>query len=253
MGNMTMSLYEIINNFYSRQEVESWFSNYNLIDFLTTEEIQVINQRGTWSKEKLARKIVDNYLFREIGFETMGQFKHFAKIELEKIMEEKLPLIYSASIKYDPLINVDFTETFERNVNGNASNSITGTSQNNDNSSTSGNSSINSSSLQINSDTPQGEISKTNILNGSYASTTSADENENSSNSNSTFENISSSNSSTSGNSESKTNEDYIKKVKGNSGVSATAQKMIEQYRQNIIAIDRDIIEALDPIFSLLF
>ena len=33
--NYTMTLYEIINNFYSRSEVESWFKDYQLSDFLT--------------------------------------------------------------------------------------------------------------------------------------------------------------------------------------------------------------------------
>lgn len=41
--------------------------------------------------------------------------------------------------------------------------------------------------------------------------------------------------------------------MKGNSGVSATAQKMIQQYRENIIAIDRDIINELNDIFMGLF
>ena len=43
------------------------------------------------------------------------------------------------------------------------------------------------------------------------------------------------------------------KQIKGNSGVSATAQKMIEQYRQNIIAIDRDIIQELNILFMGLY
>lgn len=250
MGTMTMTLYEIINNFYSRQEVESWFSNYELDNYLTEEEIATIVSRGTWSKQKLAKKIVDNYLMREIGFETMALFKHYAKIEMEKIMESKLPLIYSAAISYDPLVNVDFTETFGRSVKANGSSSASGNSHNNDNSSTSGTTSNNSSGLTIDSDTPQGQITKASILNGSYASNTSANESTDSGSSSSSFENISSSSNSTSGSSNSETNEDYIKHIKGNSGVSATAQKMIQLYRDNIIAIDKDIIEEIGSIFS---
>ena len=41
----------------------------------------------------------------------------------------------------------------------------------------------------------------------------------------------------------------YTKRVKGNSGVSATAQRMIMQYRENIRATTKDIIEKLEPLF----
>ena len=114
--NYTMTLYEIINNFYTRAEVESWFKDYELSDFLTQDQIDVIQDAGIWNKDKLASKIVDHYLMEQIGFETMGLFKQKVKITMKEIMESKLPLIYSASIEYDPLVNVDFTETMERTI-----------------------------------------------------------------------------------------------------------------------------------------
>ena len=46
---------------------------------------------------------------------------------------------------------------------------------------------------------------------------------------------------------------DYTKKIKGNSGVSATAQAMVKQYRQNIRAIDYEIIQELKDLFIGLF
>lgn len=49
------------------------------------------------------------------------------------------------------------------------------------------------------------------------------------------------------------TEESYTKTIHGNSGVSATAQKMIEQYRDNIRAIDREIITKLEPLFMGLY
>ena len=222
---------------YTRDEIESWFKDYELSDYLTYEEIQVINTRGVWNKDKLAKKIVDHYYMREIGFETPSLFRHYAKVAMQEIMEEKLPIIYSASIKYDPLVNVDYTETFTRNIdNENTSNSTSnGTSSSNSN----------SSSLNVSSDTPQGQISKTSILAGNYASSTGASENEISD----STENETETNATLNAN----TKEDYSKNVKGNSGVSATAQKMIEQYRENIIAIDRDIIKELNSLFMGLY
>jgi hypothetical protein len=148
-----------------------------------------------------------------------------------------LPLIYSASIKYDPLVNVDYTETFEREAENTNNTTSTGTSASNSNNTSSG--------LTVNSDTPQGQINKNEILSGKYASNTTANESEG----NITDTTNTTSNSNATGN----TNENYVKKVKGNSGVSATAQKMVEQYRRNIIAIDSQIIKELQILFMGLY
>ena len=41
--------------------------------------------------------------------------------------------------------------------------------------------------------------------------------------------------------------------MRGNSGVMTTAQKLIAQYREIVIAIDKDIIEECDSLFFALF
>ena len=210
---------------FTRNEVEGFFKDYELTDYLTTEQIEVITEDGVWSKDKLARKIVDHYYMRESGLETIGLFRHYAKVLMQELMEEYLPLIYSASIQYNPLINVDYTETFNRSADN------TGESNSTSNNSASG--------LVVSSNTPQGQISKQSILNGNYASSTSANENESSITDTTTTEgNIT---------------ETYSKNVRGNSGVSATSQKMILQYRENIIAIDRKIIQELNILFMGLY
>lgn len=220
MARYTIELRNVIS-IYGKETVKSWFSDYELTDYLTDEEIAVIAARGTWSKEKLADAILDHYFMYEIGFETPALFAHQAKVLMREIMEEKAPLIYSAAIQYDPLVNVDYTESFER-TSGNQS-------QSNSTSNTTG------SGLTVNSDTPQGQISKSNILNGSYASSTGANESENHITDATT--------------SNGRGTEEYTKKVKGNSGVSATAQKMILEYRKNIIMINRDIIKDMNMLF----
>lgn len=216
-NNYTMTLYEIINNFFTRSEVESWFKDYQLSDYLTTEQIETITENGIWTKDKLATKIVDHFLTEQIGFETMGLFRQKVKITMQEIMESKLPLIYSRAIEYDPLVNVDFTETLERSVTNEGENSSS------------------SSGLGVNSDTPQGQISKANILAGNYASSTTASEGE------------------ATGSSSNEMGEEYTKRVVGNSGVSATAQKMVEQFRENIRAIDYEIIKELEPLFMIIY
>lgn len=212
MAKYSIELRKIIQT-VGEEEVKSWFMRYELADYLAQDEIDVIMERGTWNKEKLAQKIIDHYFMREIGFETVALFNHQVKVAMQEIMEEKLPLIYSASIKYDPLVNVDFTEEY--------------TGQN------AGNSQSNSNGLTVNSDTPQGEIRKAELLAGKYATSTSANDIDDTT--------------STTG------SESYTKRTRGNSGISATAQKMVEQYRDNIIMIDRDIIRDLGSLFMSIY
>lgn len=210
MSKYTTNFRRLIDGgFVTREEIENIFKSYNLTDYLTADEIEVITTRGTWTPDKLAKKIVDHYYMKDLGFETYAMFKHYATIQMEEIMESKLPLIYSSAIKYDPLVNVDYTESYLAHSN----------------------STSNGSGLAVNSDTPQGQISKTAILSGAYASSTGATE------------------STATGNDTS----DYTKTIKGNSGVSATAQKMVELYRNNIRAIDLEIIKELNDLFMGLF
>ena len=232
MARYTIELRKVIDIF-GEAKVKSWFMDYELSDYLTDDEIAVIAERGVWSKEKLAQAIIDHYYIYEIGFDTPGLFAHQAKVLMRELMEEKAPLLYSAAIKYDPLVNVDYTESFDRE----STNQGTGT-----NNSTSNSTSTNQGSgLTVNSDTPQGQIDKEDILDGTYATSTSGNETSNSITDNTT--NNTSSTSSENG------TENYTKHVKGNSGVSATAQKMIQQYRENIIMINRDIIKDMNILF----
>ena len=221
MAKYTIELRKIIDNYYSREEVENWFKNYCINNYLRPEEVETILSANIWSKDRLATKIVDHYYMREIGYETIGLFKHYAKVYMQEIMERYLPLIYSNSIEYNPLVNVDYEESFTRNITGSGESESTN----------------NASGLSVNSDTPQGNISKTSILSGNYASNTGASETEST---------INDSTSNT-------TDETYTKRVRGNSGSLSTSQKLIEQYRNNIIAIDEQIIKELDKLFMGLY
>ena len=216
MAKYTMEIRDLISTF-GKDEVKGWFSDYELSEFLTPEEIKVIEDRGTWNKDMLADRIIDHYFTREIGTDAIGQFILFVKDKMNEIMETYAPLIYSASIKYDPLVNVNFTESYS-GTTGNKSSSS---------------SSTNGSGLTVNSDTPQGQINKNEILQGKYASSTSASE----------------SDSKVTGTTTDNGTNDYVKTTKGNSGVSATSQAMIRQYREIIRAINTEIIYELEPLF----
>lgn len=216
MSKYTFELREVVSTF-GREEVKRWFSDYELSDYLTPEEIQVIEEKGVWSKDQLAERILDHFYTREIGTDAIGQFMLFVKDRLREVMETYAPIIYSASIKYDPLVNVNFSETY------------TGTSG----SSSSATSNTSASGLSVASDTPQGQIDKDEILRGKYASSTGANENS------------SAGTSST----DATGREEYVKTTKGNSGVSATSQAMIKQYRDVIRAVNTEIVYELEPLF----
>lgn len=216
MATFTIELRKIEDTI-GNEELKKFFTNYELSDYLSQEEIDIIVNRGTWDKDKLAQKIIDHYYFCEIGSETVAQFKLRCKTAMQEIMEEKLPLLYSASIKYNPLINVDYYEDYEGKNTGHSES----------------NSGSTSTGLGINSDTPQGKIDKSKILAGDYASSTSGSESET---------NIDDE-------SDSSGTQEYTKHVHGNSGITATNQKMIQQYRENIMSIDRDIINNLNKLF----
>ena len=212
MSKYTYQLRNVIL-FTSLEEVKSWLTDYDLADYLTSDQLEVVTDAGLFNKDKLADRIINHYYMREIGVETIGLFKLKIKTKLDLLMEKYAPLIYTNSIEYDILVNEDYTETFNRSTSGSGSTTNTG------------------SGLTVSSDTPQGQISKSIILAGQYATSTAAGEN-----TNSTMD----TNSGT---------ESFTRRVKGNHGISATYQAMIKQYRDNILTIYNDIINDLNDLF----
>lgn len=205
MAQFTIQLREI-ESLEGRENLRSWFTDYDLHDYLTDEQIALINARGIWSKEKLADLIIDHYYMREIGLETPALFKLKLKVAMREIMEEKAPLIWSASLDIDP------SNEFE----------INSTSDTEGNTQTSGN----GNSLNIHSNTPQGHINKAEILNGDYASDTDASENE----------------------TKTQGNDETHNKSKS-WGRNRSQVQLLREYRQNILMINREIVEDLAQLF----
>ena len=224
MARYTIELRNVISLF-DESTVKSWFKQYELSDFLTDEQIAVITEAGIFDKDKLAEQIVDHYYMEEIGFETPALFKHYAKVKMREIMEAKAPLYYSAAIEYNPLHSVDYMETMDRDTTS------SGASLSNSSSSGSG--------LNVHSDTPQGQISKATILAGDYASDTNANEASETVNDSSQTQGTGT--------------EDYTKHIYGTRGVADNPQRLIELYRKNIIAINRDIIKELGTLFMAIY
>lgn len=132
---------------YGREEVKTWFSSYELSDYLLPSQISDIEKAGLFTKDKLAEKIINNFYMREIGLETTGLFRLRAIEKMEEIMEEYLPIIYTQAQEYNIFDDVDYTETYK--MQGNDVSEGTGTGEN-----TSSSTSQNQANNILN-DTPQ--------------------------------------------------------------------------------------------------
>lgn len=236
MSNYTIQLRKCCD-LYGRDTVESWFSSYNLEDFLTENQINIIQKAGLFTKEKLAKRIVDHFFMREIGYETTGLFRQQILVKMEEIMEEYLPIIYTASEEYDIFSDVDYTETYK--MTGNDKSTATGGGTNTSNSTS------NNNSLSILNDTPQGATKIEDTKSGKYASQINYNDSQISDNTSQTTSSNSNQNIDRS--------ENYEKHVQGNSGISTTSQRMILEYRKTIRAITKEIINLLEPEFISLF
>lgn len=232
MAKYTIELRRICE-LYGREEVENWFKSYDISDYLTPIQIEVLEKNKVWSKDRLAKKIVDHYFMREIGFETPALFKHYALVTMQEIMEKYLLLIYSKYLEYDPLSNVDYEETYTREIQGEAQN--TGNSKSNSNS--------NSNGYNVSNDTPQTNINKQNLLNGKYASNISSSETESNINDETN----------TSSNGTSKTIEKYTHHMEGDNGVIVTNQYLVREFRELATSYDLEIIKELNTLFMGLY
>lgn len=224
MASYTVELRKLCD-IYGREEVEKWFKDYNISNYLTPEQIAQIEKFNVWSKDRLAQKIVDHYYIREIGFETPDLFKHYAKVYMQEIMERQFPKIYSNFLEYDPLSNVDFTEEYTREIEG--------SSEGNSNS----NSKNSASGFNINQDTPQTRITKQNLESGIYASQINQSDTE------TEIEDE------TNASSSSNTIERFTRHEEGDNGVIITNQRLVKEYREIIVAIDEEIINELSKLF----
>lgn len=228
MASYTMELRKVCD-YYTRAEVENWFKDYELSNYLTPLQIAQIEKFHVWSKDRLATKIVDHYFMREIGFETPALFKHYAKVTMQEIMERYLPKIYSNFLEYDPLSNVDFTEEYTREILGTSEGSSNSTSNNK------------ASGLNIMNDTPQTNITKQNLETGAYASNVNQSDTE------------SQISDETNANSSSNTIEKFTRHEEGDNGVIITNQRLVKEFREIIVAIDEEIIYELGKLFMAIY
>lgn len=139
-------------------------------------------------KEELETKILKHYYFREIGFETYGQWKHFLSARMNEIMPYYNQLYKSAvdMAEIDPFTDTNYTRSIERRgddtVKSSGTDSTLGHSvasnedtltREYDDYEVKRTPNLNNTSLF--SDTPQGSISNITMENGGYLTNATID------------------------------------------------------------------------------
>ena len=111
----------------------------------------------------LNKSILDYYFMYEIGFETPYLFRHYLKTKMNLIMP-KFNALFEAQAKIlaNPLGNVDLVETLERDVSGNANSTSVSQGKN----------------KNLYQDTPQGNLSSTELENQQWATNLTLNQND---------------------------------------------------------------------------
>ena len=185
-------------------------------------------------RQNFLQKFYDEYMFREIGFETVERFKRSLLGKLNKIMPYYTQLYHTEleSKNINFLLNKDLIETFEREVSG--------SSEVNSNSTSNATGTSNSNSNDIMYDTPNTRIDDMT----KYPTQGSQGENNATSSSNGT---------STSNQTGENTQSEKTSLIsKGNIGITSSAQ-LLKEWREVIINIDEMILNDLEDLFMLLF
>lgn len=235
------------------------------------------------AKTAFEQKVIDHYMFRQIGVETPARFKHNFKTRIREIMPYYLQMYKSVEIMEkieDPFGNVDVTETYTESHSGTVTGSHSSESSGTETGTTTSNSDVTSSrsesfegsenrsvtenKLNKYSNTPQGEVynidsymtdvrveenatldnlSRTQDLTEEASETTDTEGTLNTSKEASTSGQTSSSSEGT---------VTHTLTRQGNQGVNTYAHDMIE-YRQSFIDVDMMIIRELSDLFLLVY
>lgn len=203
------------------------------------------------AKREFEQKIIDHYLFHQIGVETVARFKHNFKTRIREIMPYYIQLYKSVEKMKeidDPFGNVDIVETFEQTSNDTSTGESSATSNNERTGTRTDTKTATEDASRKFSNTPQGSISNLD----SYMTEASVDENEQT-------ENITGNDTETATGetnaSSSSTNTGTITHTltrKGNQGVNTYAHDMIE-LRESFINVDMMVIGALRDLFLLIY
>lgn len=222
----------------------------------------------------LETKILKHYYTREIGLETYGLWKLKLDTKLNEIMPFYNQLYKSALLEFNPLYEVDYSKTGNRDSSGTRDNTENNSesydesidyNESHDESTTNSNDGTltkgtTTTTTNYYSDTPQGAIS--NVIDGTYLtnatynvvgntgsdSTTNNGSVDSDVSSNSKNEKDGSRKGSKSSNSNLTDTESYLESVRGKMS-SKSYSALLMEYRETFINIDMMLIEELSDLF----
>lgn len=202
----TMTLGEIIEN------------NVNIFDF----DYPFYNEER---RKQFEQHFIEHFYYDEIGQETVARFKHRLKIKLNLIMPYWNKIFLADELEQRILDNYDVTETYEREVNDNTTQTSNGTVT----------STNEKTSKNLESDTP---ITKTDLGNIDYFSNITKDiangRNDTTSNNSNNVQNTN--------------KENWTRKMQGNIGVQTDADAIIK-YWKSLRQIELEIFNQLNVLF----
>lgn len=194
-------------------------------------------------RETLEYKILLHYFSNEIGFETVGLWKLYLNQRLNEIMPYYNDVYLTTTDKFSSAYDMDVTETLQRTltgadntnteVNGESTDTTTTTAKDN--------------TQQLNSNYPQAQVegNQNNLFYGTTGKNEDA-----TSNSNTQNQGTNKTNSKSQGNSQ--TTEHHTIQRKGITG-SRTPWEIAQSYRNSIINIDVQVINALKDLFMMIY
>lgn len=226
MSKYTLELGEI----HRRSHVKIFNFEY---DFYTTDPL---------IKSKFEEKFIYHYFYDEIGFETIGKFKHRLRGLLNEIMPYYSQLYQTelASKDINFLLNKDLKETTTRDLTSedNRKNISTSTNNTTANTTATENSDFKESSLNNgNATLSNNDLTTVNNTSGKGSTTSSSNDN---------------GNTTTNGVSTGTEKEIVSFTSQGNIGITSSAE-LLEKWRKVIINIDQQIINECSDLFMKIY
>lgn len=113
MSDFTVTLYNLIQNGFD----------------LELDEYDIFNEDY---RDILNQAIINHYMFREIAYQNPAQWRFRLKERMSRIMRDKYNKLYMAkAIEFNPLYNIEITETFEHEIENKGASNETGKETNN--------------------------------------------------------------------------------------------------------------------------
>lgn len=215
-------------------------------------------------RSALNAKIIDHFYYREIGQETPGMFKRYLQRKLNEVMPLYNQLYRSQLLTFNPLYDSELNETYRKNTTG--SKNTTGTTKgtaagavaSTGSSDTNTSDTTSSTGISVDSDTPQGLITRSGLDGDIYASKAGKSQSSGTGSGTSNADTSTTSQDYTESTGELtnidayETLDDYVRHVSGNQG-GKNYSELLNDFRTTFLNIDMLVIEELNSCFMQVY